>query len=125
MTQATNAAATVDGYFAMWNETDPARRQDVIASTWSAHGAYVDPMFSADGHDGLDRMVAAVHEQYPGHTFRLTGTVDAHHDRARWGWEFVGPDGGQVVAAGVDFARLDADGRLREVTGFIEAAPAA
>jgi hypothetical protein len=51
----------VDGYFEMWNETDPVRRRAVIAATWAPGAGHVDPMFAADGHDALDAMVAAVH----------------------------------------------------------------
>ena len=110
----------VDGYFAMWNETDPGRRREAIAAAWSQDGSYVDPMLEAEGAEALDRMVAAVHERFPGHRFQLVGAIDAHHDRARWGWELAGPDGGPAVVAGVDFAVLTPDGRLREVTGFFE-----
>jgi hypothetical protein len=115
---ATSAAEVVDAYFAMWNETDPARRRATIERAWAPEASYVDPMFEAQGADGLDTLVAGVHQQYPGHRFRLTEAVDAHHDRVRWGWEFAPPDGGAPVAAGVDFAVLAPDGRLREVTGF-------
>ncbi|MGI8856143.1 MAG: nuclear transport factor 2 family protein [Thermomicrobiales bacterium] len=108
----------VDGYFAMWNEIDPLRRRAVTATTWSREASYVDPMFAADGHEGLDALVAAVHEQFPGYRFRLTGAIDSHHDRARWDWELAAPDGSPPVAAGVDFALLAPDGRLRAVTGF-------
>ena len=117
---ATPIGEVVDGYFAMWNETDPARRREVIEATWSEDASYVDPMFAADGPDALDEMVAGVHERFPGHRFRPIGAVDAHNDRARWGWELAGPDDGQPVAAGVDFAVLAPDGRLRQVTGFFE-----
>jgi len=110
----------VDGYFAMWNETDQARRREVIEATWTSDASYVDPMFDAEGQDALDAMVAGVHEQFPGHRFRPTGTVDVHNDRARWGWELAGPGDGSTVFSGVDFAVLAADGRLREVTGFFE-----
>ena len=103
----------------MWNETDPARRRQVIAATWSAESSYVDPLFTAEGADALDAMVAGVHQQFPGHRFRLTGPVDVHHDRARWGWELA-PETGPPVVTGIDFAVLDAEGRLREVTGFFE-----
>jgi hypothetical protein len=111
---------TVDRYFQMWNETDPARRREVIAATWAPSAGYVDPMFTAEGHEALDAMVAAVHQQYPGHRFRLTDAAEGHHDRARWGWELAGPDG-SAVAGGVDFAVIDGEGRLREVTGFFAA----
>jgi hypothetical protein len=115
----------VETYFAMWNETDATRRRGLIEAAWTPDASYLDPMFAADGPDGLDALVAGVHQQFPGHRFRLTGAVDVHHDRARWGWELVGPDGGGVVAAGVDFAVLATDGRLRQVTGFFEAQAAA
>ncbi len=110
----------VDGYFAMWNETDPERRHAVTAATWARDARYIDPMFAADGYEAMDAMVAAVHTQFPGHRFRLIGAIDAHHDRARWGWELAGPDGGPPVAVGIDVAALAPDGRLREVTGFFE-----
>jgi hypothetical protein len=54
-------STTVDGYFAMWNETDYDRRQAVIAATWSDDARYVDPLASAQGADGLHALVAGVH----------------------------------------------------------------
>jgi hypothetical protein len=116
----TEIDTVVEGYFAMWNESDPQQRRTVIAATWAQDADYVDPLFAAQGHEALDAMVAAVHEQFPGHRFRLTGAVDLHHDRARWGWELAGPNGSPPAAAGVDFAVLAPDGRLRAVTGFLE-----
>jgi hypothetical protein len=121
---AATATAVVEAYFAMWNETDPTLRRAAIERAWASDASYLDPMFAAEGADGLDALAAGVHQQYPGYRFRLTEAVDAHHDRARWGWEFVGPDGGAPVIAGVDFAMLAPDGRLRQVTGFF-APPAA
>ena len=109
---------TVEGYFAMWNETDPQRRQELINSAWVTEGSYVDPLFAATGHAALDAMVVAVHERFPGYRFTLTEAIDAHHDRARWGWALGGPAGEPPVAIGVDFATLAADGRLPQVTGF-------
>ena len=116
----TTTAALVDRYFAMWNTTDAAARRDVVAATWTPDATYVDPLMTAAGHDGLVAMVRAVHEQYPGHEFRLTGAVDAHHDRVRWQWQMTAPDGRAVLVSGVDFAVVAADGRLAQVTGFIE-----
>jgi hypothetical protein len=117
----TPPAALIDRYFAMWNTTDDDARRDVVATTWTPNATYVDPLMTAEGHDGLVAMVRAVHEQYPGHEFRLTGAVDAHHDRVRWEWQLTAPDGGAVLVNGVDFAVVAADGRLAQVTGFIEA----
>lgn len=74
-------------------------------------------MLSGDGRDGIDAMVKAVHEKYPGHRFRRVSGVNAHHDRARFARE-LGPEQGPVLAKGIDFATLSAEGRLKSLTGF-------
>ncbi len=114
----------VAGYFALWNETDAAARRAALAATWTADASYRDPLLAAEGHDALDAMVAAVHAQYPGHRFGLTGAIDAYPGRARWSWALAGPDGTPIVA-GLDVAVLADDGRLRSVTGFFEGAAGA
>jgi hypothetical protein len=118
----TDVSTVVDAYIDMWNESDPARRREIIARAWAQDASYLDPHFSGDGPDGIDAMVAAVQEQFPGHRFRLAMGPEAHHDRVRFGWQLVSDASGQAVAAGTDFATLDGDGRLRDVTGFLEAA---
>ena len=121
---ATSIADIVNGYFAMWHETDPIQRQAVLARTWTQDAHYVDPLVAANGADGLDAMVAGVHAQFPGHRFVLASAIDAHHDWAMWKWELVGPASGALVAAaGVDFATLAPDGKLRDVIGFLSAQP--
>lgn len=119
-TFASAATVAVEAYFSMWNEADPARRREAIAAAWTEDARYLDPMFSAEGADALDALAVGVHTQFPGYWFRQTSPVDVHHDRARWGWELVSAEGVPYVA-GVDYALLSEDGRLREVTGFFEA----
>jgi hypothetical protein len=116
---ATAATAAVDAYFAVWNETEPARRRAAITVAWTDDARYLDPMFSAEGADGIDGLALGVQTQFPGYRFRQTSPVDVHHDRARWGWELVSAEGVPYVS-GVDYALLSEDGRLREVTGFFE-----
>ena len=119
----TDVAQVIDRYIAIWNETDPAMRRDLIARTWTEDGSYVDPLMHGEGHDGIDAMTAGVQAQFPGLRFRRSGDVDAHNDRVRFAWE-LGPEGGQALAGGVDFG-LIADGRLHSMTGFLDFAPAA
>ena len=116
----TEIATVVDGYIAMWNETSQDRRREIIAGTWTDDASYLDPMMSGDGPDGIDAMVAAAQQQFPGHRFELTHGPDAHNDRVRFAWKLVGEPGTAPVAAGVDFGTVASDGRLRAVTGFIE-----
>ena len=117
----TALTTVVDGYIAMWNETDPERRRFIIEQTWTEDGSYVDPHAEVAGAEGLDALVAAVQAQFPGHRFILADGPDHHHDRMRFTWQLVGADGG-AVATGIDFATVADDGRLRAVTGFLEAA---
>ncbi len=118
-----DVTTTIDLYVAVWNETDPAQRRDLIAQTWSDDASYLDPMLTGDGHDGLDAMFTAIHEQLPGHRLRRVGAIDSHHDRVRFAWELIGPDGGAPVFAGIDIGIIAADGRLRAITGFLDQTP--
>ena len=107
---------TVDAYLDMWNETDVRRRDDVISRAWTPDGRYVDPVLEAEGHDALSEMVTGVQAQFPGHRFRRTTAIDAHHDRVRFGWELAGPDG-TVAVAGIDVGVVT-DGKLSSISGF-------
>jgi hypothetical protein len=118
----TDITAVVHNYIAMWNETTPEERRAIIADTFADDASYVDPFFSGDGREGIDAMVAGAQSQLPGTRFELTSGPDAHHDRVRFAWRAMGPDGEVAVAAGVDFATVASDGRLRAVTGFLEPA---
>jgi hypothetical protein len=113
-------ADIVETYIASWNETDPSRRRALIGQTWSDDAQYLDPLMSGAGPDGIDAMIAAAQQGFPGHRFELTFGPDAHNDRVRFAWRLVGEGGGRAVAAGVDFGTLAEDGRLRAVTGFLE-----
>ncbi|GAB4330412.1 MAG: nuclear transport factor 2 family protein [Dehalococcoidia bacterium] len=114
---------TVDAYFAMWNEGDPARRAKHIREAWAPGGRYVDPLIESAGHEALSAMVATVHHRFPGHRFRRTSGVDRHHDVVRFHWDLMAPDGA-IVVAGIDVGWLAPDGRLQAVTGFFGDVPA-
>ena len=107
----------VDRYIAMWNETDAGRRRGLIAKIWADGASYLDPVLSGEGLDGIDAMVKAVHEKYPGHRFKRTSDVNVHNDRALFSWE-LGPEGGPALVKGVDFATLSNEGCLKTVTAF-------
>jgi SnoaL-like domain len=118
----TNISTTIDTLFAMWNEQDTARRTKLVETVWAEDGQLVDPPLEGTGHRGIADMVAAVQSQFPGHSFRRTTGIDAHHDTLRYGWELVGPDGA-VVATGLDVGVVGDDGRLRRVNGFLGPLP--
>ena len=120
MTDITN---TIETYLAAWSEPDADRRADLIASVWAEDGRLVDPPLAGEGHDGISELAQVLQQHYAGHRFRRTSAIDAHHDRARFAWELVGPDGA-VALTGLDVAEIGEDGRLRRVTGFFGDLPA-
>ena len=109
-------------YIATWNETDTSARRALIDEVWSSDGRYIDPRAEVTGRDQIDAVIAAVQAQFTGMTFRLAGTVDAHHDQARFTWE-LGPDGSDAIVVRFDLAQRDAGGRLSLVLGFLDKVP--
>jgi hypothetical protein len=116
----TDITTVVHNYIAMWNEPAPEDRRAIIADTFADDASYLDPLMAGEGREGIDAMVAGAQKQFPGTRFELTAGPDAHHDRVRFAWRLVTADAGAPVAAGVDFATVAGDGRLRAVTGFLE-----
>lgn len=109
--------STVDTWLVAYAEPDAARRAELVAQVWAPDGELVDPPLAGAGHDALVAFADALLGQFPGHTFRRTSAIDAHHAFARYHWELAAPDG-QVSVAGLDVAELGADGKLRRIVGF-------
>ena len=117
-----DAQTLAQRYIASWNEIDPDARRRLIDSLWAEDGRYTDPMMQARGQVAIADLIGGVHAKFPGLRFALSGTADSHGPYARFSWSF-GPSDGPVVARGTDFAALAEDGRLTQVTGFLDEAP--
>ncbi len=109
-------------YISVWNESDAGARRVAVDKLFAAEGRYIDPLTAAVGRDGIDAMIAGAQAQFAGLTFSLAGTVDAHHDLARFQWA-LGPAGGEAVAIGFDVVERNADGQLTQVLGFLDKMP--
>jgi SnoaL-like domain len=110
-------------YIDTWNETDPDARRAAVDQLYAEAARYVDPLAEADGREAIATMIGAVHEQFPGFTFRLAGPVDGHHNQVRFGWE-LGPQGSPAPIVGFDVAVIDGSGRIQTVLGFLDKVPA-
>ncbi len=117
----TDLTDLIDRYIAMWNETDGARRRDLIARTWTMDATYVDPMLQSEGRLGIDAMVEGVQQKFPDHRFRRTSAIETHHDRVRFTWSLA-PDGGAAIVTGTDYGVV-AGQQLHAVTGFFDSTP--
>ena len=118
-----DAQKLAESYIAAWNETDANRRQALIARAWTDDARYVDPLMAGEGRAGIEALIAGVQQRFPDFRFSLLGKADSHNGRLRFSWALV-PDGGEAVIKGTDFATISADGRLHEVTGFLDQVPA-
>lgn len=119
----TDYQAIAHDYIAAWNAAGAARTA-AIARAFSPEARYTDPLMHAQGHAALDTMIGAAQQQFGGLRFHLDGAADGHGDRLRFRWA-LGPDAATAVARGTDFALLSADGRLAEVSGFLDLVPQA
>jgi hypothetical protein len=128
MTTATNSPTTadlataIDTYLTAYGNPDGASRRAQLATAWAADGRLIDPPLDAAGIDGIDEMMASVQGQFPGHTFRRTSGVDAHHGVARYSWALLASDG-TISLEGLDVAEFDDAGRLCRVVGFMGPLP--
>jgi len=109
-------------YIAAWNETDAERRLSLVTESLTETASYIDPLMQGRGHAEIGAMIGAVQERFPGFRFALDGPVDGYGDRLRFSWA-LGPEGQADLIKGTDFAVLE-DGRLKEVTGFLDKVPA-
>jgi SnoaL-like protein len=114
----------VDDYLAALSEGDTASRARLVSRAWDEDGRFVDPLLDVRGHEAIGGIAVAVREQFPGHTFQRTSGVDVHHDRVRFTWALVGPDGA-VALSGIDVGEVAEDGRLRQIVGFFGDVPEA
>ena len=122
-TTARPLADVVDDYFALWNETDPARRLVLAAAAFAPDGRHVDPLADVAGADAVTAMIAGVQERFPAHQVVRTSGLDVHHDAVRYTWQLEAPDGSIVVTA-LDVVQLAEDGRFSSVTAFFHDVPA-
>lgn len=105
-------------YLATWNAPDEAQRHSLLGG-WAENARYVDPLMRGEGREGISAMIAAARLQFPGHGFALTGPVDGHGGNIRFSWA-LSPESGEPVARGTDFVRVDSQGRIAEVVGFLD-----
>lgn len=119
----TDPTQIVDRYLDLFNETDPARRRELAEALFTDDSTYTDPQVQLRGPDELDGFIAQTQAQFPGFTFTLGGPVDAHHEQMRFQWH-AGPPETPDEFIGFDVI-VTTDGRIRDVYGFMDAAPIA
>lgn len=111
-------------YLDAWNQADSGQRLAQLAEGWADDAAYADPLMAARGRTAICDMIEKARGQFPGHAFALRGKPDGHGHFVRFSWDLA-PSGGPAIAGGTDVVRLDGQGRIEEVVGFLDHAPGA
>lgn len=117
-----SAVAIAQSYIEAWNQTDGERRQTLLDQHWAPDASYADPLMRGDGLVQITGLIGAVHQRFPGFRFALLGTPEGHGEFVRFRWS-LGPAGIEPPVEGSDVLLLR-DGRIRQVIGFIDKAPA-
>jgi SnoaL-like domain len=118
-----DARKLAQDYIALWNESDPVRRRELLAATWAADATYLDPLMRGAGHHEIDGLIVAVQTKFPAFRFALAAPADGFGHHVRFSWA-LGPNGGDALIKGTDFVVCEGD-RIKSVTGFLDLTPAA
>jgi hypothetical protein len=118
----TDFTAIVHRYLDAWNETDPVKRHEVLDEVLTEDAAYTDPLGAVRGRDGLDQFIDGAQRQFAGLTFSLGGTVDGHHDIARFSWHLAPAGADEPIVIGFDVITVE-NGRISDVRGFLDKVP--
>jgi hypothetical protein len=109
-------------YIDAFNEVDPDRRRDLLEALYTPDCTYTDPHVDLVGADQINGFIGQTQERFPGVTFKLGGPIDAHHNQARFQWH-AGPVDTPDAYVGFDVIVTE-NGRIRNVYGFMDVAPA-
>jgi hypothetical protein len=100
-------------YVSVWNETDADARRRVIASLWRPDGMHFIKDREAVGHAALEQRIAGSHEKNVrdnGYRFRARAGAQRLRDVVTFTWEMVPAAADTVLAVGLEFLVLDAEG---------------
>jgi hypothetical protein len=116
------AQELADRYVAAWNETDTTRRRSAIAALWTSTGEHYVGTREVRGYDALEARIASSHEKNVrgcGNRFRAVKDARTLHNAVTFHWEMLPSDRDEVLATGLEFLLLDAEGRIRIDYQFI------
>jgi nuclear transport factor 2 (NTF2) superfamily protein len=116
----------INNWVSSWNESDPAKREAAIETSWSPDGVYRNATSEFQGHDGIAQAVTAAYDAFVANGFIFTvANVDTNHDVVRYTWEMRRAEGGAPDSIGTHIAILGSDGRCLSDHQFIDKAPPA
>jgi hypothetical protein len=138
---ARSAAELAQKYLALWNEPDAGQRRRLIAELWTEEGRHLlqppqeiraiaarpglamTATLEARGYEQIEARAASVYEHWVGSeglSFQGRDDVERLGDVIKFHWQAVAKDD-EVVAVGLNFLVLAADGRIERDYTFVVA----
>jgi uncharacterized protein YndB with AHSA1/START domain len=111
------AADTVDAWFRLWAEKNPATRATAIGALAVPAVVFRDRYSLTQGADDLSAHIGATQQFMPGLSLERRGPVRHCQGTVLADWAAVGPDGSER-GSGSNVFVMAADGRVAAVTGF-------
>jgi hypothetical protein len=134
-----SAADLAERYVALWNESDPERRQRMIPELWTEDGSHLlqppveirevaaqpglgmTAILVARGYAEIEARAATAYDQWVGSeelSFRPRDDAQRLDDVVKFHWEAVTRDG-EVFAVGLNFLVVTAEGRIERDYTFV------
>lgn len=121
-----DAQSLADRYVAVWNETDPQLRREMITELWIADGVHFVRTLEARGYDALELRILGSHNKNVrdgGCRFQASPNAEQLRGIVKFNWTMAPAHGGPIAATGLDVLVVDNSGRIQEDYQFIEPAP--
>ena len=102
-------------YAAVWNEADAEARRAAIAALWRPDGVHFVKEREARGYAALEQRVIGSYEKnvrLKGNRFRVRPGAQRLRDVVTFFWEMLPAGADTVLAVGLEFCVLDAEGRI-------------
>jgi hypothetical protein len=112
-----------DRYVAVWNETDPRRRNQYVRELWTEDGIECTQARETRGHDALEARVTASHEKNvrdAGCLFRSLRNADGHHGLLKFNWEMFRTSDSAIQSTGFYMLLLNDTGKIRQAWLFVD-----
>jgi hypothetical protein len=109
-------------YVSVWNETELAARRSAIAKLWRPDGMHLSKAHEAKGYTALEQRIIGAHRKNVrdnGNNFRARPGAQRLRDVVIFTWEMVPAEREDVLAVGLEFLVLDAEGRIATDYQFI------
>ena len=117
-----NPNELVVNYLAAWNEQDAKKRAEIIGTTWTDGGSYIDAHRQGEGHAGIDKMIADAQRQFAGYRIRLISKIEAHSGHIRFSWAAGGTEQAPLYLGGTVFIFFGAALCLKSPTALLATA---